>query len=132
MEAGTQKAMSIARFVVDKTASRFTVQAFATGLLSVFGHSPRIEIRDYDVEIRCNRETFENASVGLAIRTGSMEVLDEMKPSDRQKLEQEMYEKVLESRTFPTAANKSDTIKVEKVTNGLVRAQSEGDRKSVV
>lgn len=127
METGTQKTMTTVKWVVDKKASRFTVQAFATGLLAAFGHSPHIEIREYDAEIRCAPETFENTSLRLTVRTGNMELLDEMKPSDRQKLEQEMYEKVLEARTFPTAAYKSDTIKVEKVTNGLVRAQSEGE-----
>ena len=127
MEAGTEKAVTIARFVVDKTASRFTVQAFATGLLSAFGHNPRIEIRDYDAEIRCNRETFENASLGLTIRTGSMEVLDEMKSGDRQKLEQEMYDKVLESRSFPIAEYKSNEIRMQKITNGLFRANVNGE-----
>ena len=127
MKAETEKAMTSARFVVDKTGSRFTVQAFATGLLAAFGHNPRIEIRDYDAEIRCDPETFENASVRLTIRTGGMEVLDEMKPSDRQKLEEEMYEKVLESRSFPIAEYKSNEIKVQKITNHLFRADLNGE-----
>jgi polyisoprenoid-binding protein YceI len=127
METGTQRMMTIAKFVVDKTASRFTVQAFATGLLSAFGHNPRIEIRDYDSEIQCNPNTFENGSVRLTIRTGSMEVLDEMKSGDRQKLEEEMYDKVLESSTFPIAEYTSNEIRVQTITNGLFRADVKGD-----
>jgi polyisoprenoid-binding protein YceI len=127
METGTQKSMTSVRFEADKRASRFTVQALATGVLAAFGHSPRIEIRDYDAEIRCHPESFENASLRVTIQTGSMEVLDEMKPGDRQKLEQEMYENVLESRTFPIAEYKSNAVRVQKVTTGLFRAEVNGE-----
>ena len=41
-----------AKYLIDTSASRFTVQAFATGLLSSFGHNPTIAIRDYEGEIQ--------------------------------------------------------------------------------
>ncbi len=41
-------------YVIDSRASRFTVQAFATGMLARMGHNPTIGIRDFsgDDEVR--------------------------------------------------------------------------------
>jgi hypothetical protein len=39
-------------YVVDKRASQFTVQAFASGLAAVVAHSPKIAIRDWTGEAR--------------------------------------------------------------------------------
>ena len=35
------------RYRIDPGRSRFTVQAFATGLLSAFAHSPTFAVRDF-------------------------------------------------------------------------------------
>jgi polyisoprenoid-binding protein YceI len=86
MLTGTQKGLAPVKFKIDAAASRFTVQAFATGLLSAFGHNPTIAIRDYDGEIQFNPDTIDNASVRVTVRTGAMEVVDEMKNDDRKKL----------------------------------------------
>ncbi len=127
MQPETQTGITLATFTVDKSASRFTVQAFATGLLSAFGHNPRIEIRGYDAEIRCVPDTLEKASLRLTVRTNSMEVLDEMKRDDRLKLEQEMYQKVLDVTHFPTAFYESRNITVQKVASNLFKADVDGE-----
>jgi hypothetical protein len=46
-----KRGLAPVKFRVDPVASRFTVQAIATGLLSSFGHNPTIGIRDFDGEI---------------------------------------------------------------------------------
>jgi hypothetical protein len=45
--AGATGANSGVRWVIDTRASQFTVQAFASGLVSVIAHSPKIAIRDW-------------------------------------------------------------------------------------
>jgi hypothetical protein len=40
MDAGTKRGLVPVKFLIDPVASRFTVQAFATGMLSSFGHNP--------------------------------------------------------------------------------------------
>jgi polyisoprenoid-binding protein YceI len=115
------------KYQIDAGASRFTVQAFATGLLSSFGHSPTMGIRDFDGEMACEPDTFENASVRVTVRTNAMEVLDDMKNDDRKKLEQEMYEKVLEVNRFPTAMFESKKISIQKLSDDLLRADVTGD-----
>lgn len=127
MHTGTQTGMAHVTFTVDQVASRFTVQAFAAGLLSAFGHNPRIEIRDYDAEIHCVAGTFDQASVRVTIRTSNLEVLEEMKRDDRRKLEQEMYEGVLDVKHFPTAVYEANDIRVQKATADLFRAEVNGE-----
>jgi len=87
MPTGTQKGLAPVKFKIDAAASRFTVQTFATGLLSAFGHNPTIAIRDYDAEIQFNSDTIDNGSVRVTVRTSVMEVVDEMKNDDRKKLD---------------------------------------------
>lgn len=114
------------KFVIDTAVSRFTVQAFATGLLSVFGHNPTIAIRDYEGEIQFVPETYEKALVRVTVRTSTMEVLDEMKNDDRKKLEQLMYEDVLDVKQFPTAVYESKEITVQKLGD-LLQARVSGE-----
>lgn len=127
MGTGTQKEIAPVKFSIDPSASRFTVQAFATGLLSAFGHNPIIGIRDYEGEIQFEPETFDRGLVRLTIRAGSMEVLTEMKSDDRRKLEQEMYEKVLEVSRFPSAAFESKVVIVDRLSNDLLLAHVSGE-----
>ena len=110
------------KYKIDKGVSRFGVQAFATGLLSSFGHNQKIEIRDYDADIELVPESLDSASVRVTVRTGGMEVLDEMKRSDREKLEQEMYEKVLDVGHFSTAVMKAKQSVYR--NSGTVRCES--------
>lgn len=127
MQIGTQMGLATARYLIDTTASRFIVQAFATGLLSAFGHNPKIGMRDFEGEIQSALETYEKALVRVTVRTGAMEVLDEMKGDDRKKLEQTMYEEVLEVQRFPTAMYESKQIKVERLREDQLLAHISGE-----
>jgi polyisoprenoid-binding protein YceI len=127
MQTGTQKGLAAVNFTIDKTVSRFSVQAFATGLLSAFGHNPRIEIRDYVAEIQCVPETYEKAFLRVTVQTAAMEILDEMKRDDQRKLEQEMYNNVLNVGHFPTAVYESKEITVQRLSPDLMKVQVNGD-----
>ncbi|HUN62352.1 MAG TPA: YceI family protein [Candidatus Sulfotelmatobacter sp.] len=115
------------KFQIDRAVSRFTVQAFATGLLSSFGHSPRVAIRDYEVEIQCIPETYEKAFVRVTVQTGEMEILDEMKRDDRARMEQEMYDKVLDVRHHPAALYESNRITIQKLAPDALTAGVDGE-----
>jgi polyisoprenoid-binding protein YceI len=127
MQTGTQKGLATVNFVIDKGVSRFSVQAFATGLFSSFGHSPKIGIRDFNADIQFVPDTFEKAFLRVTVQTGVMEVLDEMKKDDQQRLEREMYDKVLDVAHFPVAIYESREITVQKVSGDLMTAQVTGD-----
>lgn len=127
MQTGTQRGLSPVIFLIDRAVSRFTVQAFATGLLSSFGHSPTIGIRDYDGEIQFVPGTFEKAFLRATLRTAALDVLDEMKSDDRRKLEHLMYEEVLDVTRFPTAEYESKEIVVQKLGGGLLHTRVSGE-----
>ncbi|MGO8815179.1 MAG: YceI family protein [Terriglobia bacterium] len=119
MQTETQRGIATLRYLIDRSGSSFTVQAFATGVLSAFGHNPTIAIGDYDGVIQSPSETFEQASMRLTLRTTAMEVLDDMKKDDLQKLEREMYEKILEVSRYPTADYESRQITTQKLSDDL-------------
>lgn len=127
MQTATQRGLQTLRYVIDPGASRFTVQAFATGLLSAFGHDPRIGIRDYEGQVQFVPETYEKAFLRLGLRTGALEVLEEMKSSDRKKLEQAMYGEVLDTARFPEAIYESREINVARLSAERLNARIAGD-----
>jgi polyisoprenoid-binding protein YceI len=115
------------KFVIDPNASRFTVQAFATGMLSTFGHNPTIGIRDCDGELGFIPETYEKAYVRMMFDLRAVDVLDEMKKDDRKKLEQTMNGEVLDVEHFPTAGYNSSDITVQKNGGGPLNAHANGE-----
>jgi polyisoprenoid-binding protein YceI len=128
MQPGTQRGLAAVQYLIDSAASRFTVQAFATGLLSAFGHNPTIGLRDYEGQIQFVPDSYEKAFVKVVVQTGAMEVLDEIKNDDRKKLEQAMFEEVLNVKQFPTAVFESKDIAVQRLDNSeLLQAHVTGD-----
>jgi polyisoprenoid-binding protein YceI len=127
MDAATKRGLEPVKYVIDPSGSRFTVQAFATGLLSAFGHNPTIGIGDYDGVIQFVPDTFENASVRVSVRANAMEVMDELKGDDRKKLEQAMYDQVLEPNRYPTATFESKQVTVQRLGSDLANAHVVGD-----
>ncbi|MEO5904570.1 MAG: YceI family protein [Gemmatimonadaceae bacterium] len=91
----------IVRFVVEQRVSRFTVQAFAGGVLSAIGHDPAFVARDYIGEIQCNPETGEGASLKLSIKAASLQLNDDMSSKDKKTIEETIQTEVLESAKFP-------------------------------
>jgi len=88
-------------FVTDARASQFTVQVFAGGLLSAFGHSPTISIRDFSGEADVNLDDLERSSLKLTIRVASLTVKDDISDKDRREVERAMHEEVLETKAHP-------------------------------
>lgn len=121
------KGLATVRYVIDPRTSRFTVQAFATGILSAFGHNPTIAIRDYDGGVEFLPGTYEKAFVRVKINASALEVLDEMKRSDRESLEQEMFNEVLYVARFPTVVYESRQIVVQKDGGDFLRVATTGD-----
>lgn len=92
---------NVIRYTIDKRVSRFTVQAFAEGLLSMLGHSPTFAARVYEGVIECDPETGEGASFTLKVNTASLELVDDLSSSDRRSITETMHDDVLESEMYP-------------------------------
>ena len=91
------------RYAVDAGRSTFIVQAFSTGLLSAFGHNPKIAIRDIQGEVQfvATGTTLENPQAHINIRADSLEVIDDISDKDRREIHRQMYDEVLEVDRFP-------------------------------
>jgi polyisoprenoid-binding protein YceI len=92
---------NVIRYTIDQRVGKFTVQAFADGMLSMLGHSPTFAARDYEGVIECDPETGEGASFALKVNAASLELVDDLSSSDRRRIKETMHDEVLESENFP-------------------------------
>jgi polyisoprenoid-binding protein YceI len=91
------------RFVIDAKRSTLTVQAFSTGLLSAFGHNPKIAVRgiEGDAQFVADGATLKDARAHVNIRADTLEVIDDISEKDRREIRRQMYDEVLEIDRFP-------------------------------
>jgi polyisoprenoid-binding protein YceI len=114
------------RYVVDGRSSRFTVQAFATGMLARMGHNPTIGIRDFSGEMKFNPEKLEAGSFHLLIQSASLSVQDDISDKDLREIERLMKQEVLETATFPEIVYDAPSITVTKMADALYSAALNG------
>jgi polyisoprenoid-binding protein YceI len=108
--SGTSTAPDVVRFRIDAARSRFTVRAFAGGMLSALGHHPNISIREFSGEARFVPGTLDSASLRMVIKPDSLTVADDVSAKDRQEIEKKMLEEVLEISRYPEITYESTTI----------------------
>jgi polyisoprenoid-binding protein YceI len=89
--------------VIDAKKSTFVVQAFATGLLSAFAHSPRIAVRDFDgtVDFAAGATPLAGARMRLRIQVDSLEVTGDVSAKDREEIHRRMRDDVFDADSFP-------------------------------
>lgn len=114
------------RYAIDSKASQFTVQAFASGLISAVAHSPKIAIRNWNAEVSFLPDSLADAALKVVIQAGSLEVLDELREADRRELHRVMFDDVLETRSYPQIVFESSSVGVEKLKDNLNRVNVEG------
>ena len=105
----------------DPAQGRFTVQAFATGMLSMLGHSPTFAVRDYAGTVRLDGDRLEGLSVALTIRVDSLDLLDRVSASDRAEILGRMQREVLETAAFPEVAFHTVETESEPLDRGHYR-----------
>jgi len=117
---------TLVRYVFDAKASRFTVQAFATGILSAMGHNPTIGIRKFSGEVNFNQETAQGSGFHLAVDATSLGVQDDISNKDRSEIERLMKEQVLETTKYPEIAYDAASVSVTRLGDSLYSARLEG------
>lgn len=103
------------RYIIETRGSTFTVRAFATGLLSSFGHSPTIAIPDFDGEISLNPDEVEKSFLRLTIQSASLNVTDDISDKDREEINRRMHQEVLEADSFPQIVYECSRVSASKV-----------------
>jgi polyisoprenoid-binding protein YceI len=118
---------SLAHFVIDAKASRFTVQAFASGILSAMGHNPKIGIRTFSGEVDFNPETIKGGAFRLMVQSASLAVQDDISYKDRREMERLMKEDVLEVARYPEIRYEAAAIAVSRIDGSLYSATLNGN-----
>jgi polyisoprenoid-binding protein YceI len=115
-------------FVIDAKRSRFTVQAFATGILSAMGHNPIIGIRTFGGQVEFDSESMQASGFRLTIQSTSLAVLDDISDKDRREIERVMKAEVLESEKYPEIRFESPgQIAINRMNGSLYSATLNGN-----
>lgn len=115
-----------AHFVVDARRSRFTVQAFATGILSAMGHNPTIGIRTFSGEVDFDPDTLGASGLKLDIQAASLSVQDDISDKDRREIERMMKGDVLEVAKYPEIRYEASSDSVTKLSDSMFSAALSG------
>jgi polyisoprenoid-binding protein YceI len=116
-----------ARYRIDAGQSKFTVKAFAGGLLSGFAHDHNIAIRDFTGETAFTYVTVSPASLQMTIKAGSLTITDKVSDSDRQKIQTTMRNEVLEVEKYPEIILKSTNVVATRTGEGHYDATISGE-----
>jgi polyisoprenoid-binding protein YceI len=117
----------IVRYQLDPGSSRFTVQGFATGMLSVMAHNPTLGVRDFTGQIQFAPESLAEAAFGMVVQAASLEVLGSVKEQDRQEIVSRMRQEVLETATYPQIKFQSTSISATRIADNWYRVQIQGE-----
>jgi len=115
------------QYRLEKKRSRFTVKAFASGVLAGFGHNPTIAIRDFSGTLDFNADDPGQSSFEMTVQAASLEVADDIKKKDKLEIEELMRDKVLEVGAHPSITFKSTSISAEAAGDNAYRLQITGD-----
>jgi polyisoprenoid-binding protein YceI len=119
--------ISAVHYTIDPASSRFTVRAFAAGLLSGLGHNPVIAIRDFSGEVNFAPDDLTKSSVGMTIQAGSFEVQNDVSEKDLREIIRTMNDQVLEVKRFPEIAFESRQVSGMKLGESLYVVKIETD-----
>lgn len=119
-------ATAVAHYVLNPGISRFTVRVTASGMLSAFGHSPTIAVRDFSGEAWADPNALDGARMRLVAKAASLKVTDSISDKDRREIENEMNQNVLESAKFPEIVYECSRISVKPADNGPIAVSLAG------
>ncbi|HEX4000315.1 MAG TPA: YceI family protein [Pirellulales bacterium] len=118
---------AVATYVAANDQSRFSVQAFAGGLLSSFAHNPTFAVRNFSAKLEFDAESPGTASIEVDAKAQSLELTDNVKAADREEIERQMRSLVLETTKYPQITYRSTEIASDKVTEGWFRLRINGE-----
>jgi polyisoprenoid-binding protein YceI len=110
--------MMMSRFRLDSKTSRFTVQAFATGLLSFAAHSPTFLVTDVKGSINLEGDNLQRMRLELTVNANSLEVIDHVSAADRHEVEDRMRREVLETGRYPEIVFRSSEVSLSPIARG--------------
>jgi polyisoprenoid-binding protein YceI len=117
---------TLLHYVIDARSSRFTVQAFAAGMLSAMGHNPKIGIRTFAGAVDFSAEAAEASGFRLSMKSDSLGVLDDVSDKDRRDIENMMNNQVLEPTKYPDIVYDAPSVSIARIESALFSATLNG------
>jgi len=115
------------RYTINVRASRFTVRAFASGMLSALGHNPTIAIRDFTGEAQINADKLEESFLRITVNAASLGVADNISDKDRGEIERQMHDEVLEVSRYPEIVYECSRLSASKSAEGQYQVTLDGN-----
>jgi len=115
-----------ASYTLDAARSRFLVRAYATGLLSSFGHNPVIAIQSFTGEVSFRPDAPDQSSLRIKIDASSLAVTGSVNEKDRREIEQSMRQDVLETASYPEITFESASAQSTRIADGMYRVKIAG------
>jgi polyisoprenoid-binding protein YceI len=114
------------RYRIGSEGSRFTVQAFTTGLLSFLGHDPTFVARDLSGELWLGPQESGGAGLRLMVNADSLELAGGASPKDRAEIEARMRGEVLGTAAHRDVRFESTTVTPARLSDDRYRLRIEG------
>ena len=112
---------------IDARASQFFVEAEAAGVLAVFGHNHKFQVRDFAGTVNVPANGLASASLDLAIVADSLTLVDKVSDDDRKEIEGSTRQKVLETSRFPKILFRTTGVTVTGSSDASTRLGIVGD-----
>jgi polyisoprenoid-binding protein YceI len=119
---------AVASYRLDAGRSQFIVRAFAGGPLWFKGHDHFVKVGDFNGEAELTPGALSPASLSLRVRADSLEeTRDVFTAQQKQIINKELREIVLETARYPEIVFKSTDIAVRALAGGEFEAKVGGD-----
>lgn len=113
-------------YQIDPGASRFTVRAFAGGMLSGMGHNPTFLARDLAGQVMFDPAAPTSASLRLKVGSSSLSLTDSVSDRDRREIERVTASEVLETSVYPEILFEATRIAITGGPGGPFQAALDG------
>lgn len=126
--ASTQQSPATARFNLDSSRSKFIAHGLRGGLLWFKGHEHLVAARDFSGEAQLNPNQIAASSLRLIVKTESMvETSDAFTPQQKEIINKELREIVLEPAKYPEIAFRSTAVSGRAVGSNQYELEIRGD-----
>jgi len=119
--SGNRHTVSLRRYVLDSSQSRFVARAFSGGLLWFKGHDHLVALREFRGEAQITPEAITPASLEIIAKAASLvETRDVFTDAQKKIINQELREIVLLPEQYPDIVFKSTSVTGEVIGNNKV------------
>jgi polyisoprenoid-binding protein YceI len=111
---------------LDPAHGRFSVHAFATGILSILAHSPTFAVRDFQGRVCLDDGAPGRMTFDIVVKPGSLILMDRVPPADRRDIEGRMRGEVLEISAYPEIRYEAKDVSSSSTGPGRFRLRING------